>query len=201
MLALLLQRLWYLKCHEFFVKAKTKQDLGENVSVCVCVCVYVCVQCVGRRGKGGCRVLGNSHVPQPVPHPEPATICSEQPPVWESRVSMGTSVEVARRASGPPAGGESGNQVEPEVTDSCVFNGVGGHQPWEQGWGMSTASPVSGPGRKAPDSSVTHTAAPRRISWGCLNVSISLPLSSSLPLSFSLSLLTLIGLLLFFVFF
>ena len=40
---------------------------------------------------------------------------------------MGTSVEVARRALGPPARGESGNEVEPKVTDSCVFNGVGGH--------------------------------------------------------------------------
>lgn len=87
-----------------------------------------CVRCVGEGVNRRKQVMDNSEVPQPVPRPVLATICSEQPPVWELRVSMGTSMEVAKRTPWLPARRESGNQVEPKVTDWCVFNGVGGSQ-------------------------------------------------------------------------
>jgi hypothetical protein len=57
---------------------------------------------------------------QPVPCPILAAICSEQPAVWEWRVSMGTSVEITKRMLWQPARGESRNQVELRVTDLCV---------------------------------------------------------------------------------
>lgn len=99
----------------------------------MCACMRACMQaswavCWGGSEQKDARFWMTQMYPQPIPLPVPATICSEQPPVWELRVSMGTSMEVAKRTPWPPARGKNGNRVEPKVTDLCVFSGGGGDQ-------------------------------------------------------------------------
>ena len=157
------------------------------VCVCMCACACLCTVCWGRgeQKDAGCWI--NQMSPQPVPRTVPTTICSEQPPVWESKVSMGTSMEVAKRTPWPPARGESGNQVEWKVTDLCVLGGVGDWSAVRAGVGLSTDDLAAG----RPGEACRHHGLAQRCSGGRLRqsehwyFSLSLPpslFSSSFPL-------------------
>ena len=161
-----------------------------------CVCVYVCVSMFSVSGGG------EKEAAECWATPMSPSLCLTQSQ-WPSALS--SRLSESRRYPWEPVwrlpGGLWGHQPEGRVemkwnqkwqTHVCSVE-------WEairceskvEAWAQ--AAQRQAPAGKAPDSSVTHTAAPRRISWGCLNVSISLPLSSSLPLSCSLSFLTFIA--------